>query len=33
MATDTGGRPAKLVRFRRDILDERAIAGTKLPRP
>ena len=31
MATDTGGRPARLVRFRRDILDERAIAGTKLP--
>ena len=31
MATDTGGRPAKLVAFRRDVLDERAIAGTKLP--
>ena len=31
VATDTGGRPARLVRFRRDILDERAIAGTKLP--
>jgi hypothetical protein len=29
----TGGRPAKLVRFRRDILDERAMVGTKLPRP
>jgi hypothetical protein len=33
LATDTGGRPAKLVRFRRDILDERAMVGTKLPRP
>lgn len=28
---DTGGRPAKLFRFRRDILSQRAIAGTKLP--
>jgi hypothetical protein len=28
---DTGGRPAKLFRFRREILVERAIAGTKLP--
>jgi hypothetical protein len=27
----TGGRPAKLVRFRRDVLLERAVAGTKLP--
>ena len=33
LATDTGGRPAKLVRFRRDVLDERAMVGTKLPRP
>ena len=31
MATDTGGRPAKLVTFRRDVLAERAVAGTKLP--
>ena len=31
LATDTGGRPAKLVRFRRDVLAERAVAGTKLP--
>ena len=31
LATDTGGRPAKLVRFRRDVLAERAIVGTKLP--
>jgi hypothetical protein len=31
MAEDTGGRPAKLFRFRRDVLDERAVAGTKLP--
>jgi hypothetical protein len=27
----TGGRPAKLVRFRREVLIERAVAGTKLP--
>jgi hypothetical protein len=27
----TGGRPAKLVRFRREILAERAASGTKLP--
>jgi hypothetical protein len=31
MSLDTGGRPAKLVRFRREILTERAIVGTKLP--
>ncbi len=30
-AQDTGGRPAKLFRFRRDVLAERAVAGTKLP--
>jgi len=29
--TSTGGRPAKLVRFRRAVLDEREAAGTKLP--
>jgi hypothetical protein len=28
---DTGGRPARLYRFRRDVLLERALAGTKLP--
>ncbi len=28
---ETGGRPAKLFRFRRDVLTERAIVGTKLP--
>ncbi|PBB54798.1 MULTISPECIES: hypothetical protein [Mesorhizobium] len=28
---ETGGRPAKLYRFRHAVLDERAIAGTKLP--
>ena len=28
---DTGGRPAKLFRFRRDVINERAIVGTKLP--
>ncbi|PLP57149.1 hypothetical protein CYK37_20825 [Mesorhizobium loti] len=31
MAADTGGRPAKLYRFRHAVLDERAAAGTKLP--
>ncbi|HEY7580140.1 MAG TPA: hypothetical protein VH855_21330 [Acetobacteraceae bacterium] len=31
MATETGGRPAKLFRFRRDVLAERAVAGSKLP--
>lgn len=28
---DTGGRPAKLFRFRRDVLAERAVTGSKLP--
>jgi hypothetical protein len=31
ISTDTGGRPARLVRFRREILLERALVGTKLP--
>ena len=31
LAQETGGRPAKLFRFRRAVLAERAIAGTKLP--
>ena len=31
MANETGGRPAKLFRFRREILAERAVIGTKLP--
>jgi hypothetical protein len=31
IAVDTGGRPAKLFRFRRDVVDERSVAGTKLP--
>jgi hypothetical protein len=31
VTTRTGGRPAKLVRFRREVLLERAVAGTKLP--
>jgi hypothetical protein len=31
IATATGGRPARLVRFRREVLRERAIVGTKLP--
>ena len=30
--SETGGRPARLFRFRREILDERAAGGTKLPR-
>jgi hypothetical protein len=30
-ASDVPGRPAKLYRFRRGVLAERAIAGTKLP--
>jgi hypothetical protein len=29
--SETGGRPAKLFRFRRAIVEERALAGTKLP--
>ncbi|RUV31023.1 MULTISPECIES: hypothetical protein [unclassified Mesorhizobium] len=29
--TDTGGRPAKLFRFRHAVLAERSVAGTKLP--
>ena len=28
----TGGRPAKLHRFRGDVLAERMVAGSKLPR-
>jgi hypothetical protein len=31
VSTEMGGRPAKRVRFRREVLLERAIAGTKLP--
>ncbi len=31
MSQGTGGRPAKLFRFRRDVLAERAVIGTKLP--
>ncbi|TPI56069.1 hypothetical protein FJ420_28635 [Mesorhizobium sp. B3-1-3] len=31
MTTDMRGRPAKLFRFRHDVLAERAVAGTKLP--
>ncbi len=30
-AADTGGRPAKLYRFRTAVREERALAGTKLP--
>ncbi|CAJ50552.1 conserved hypothetical protein [Bordetella avium 197N] len=31
MASGTAGRPAKLFRFRRDVMRERAISGSKLP--
>jgi hypothetical protein len=31
VSTQTGGRPAKLFRFRGDVQEERAISGTKLP--
>jgi hypothetical protein len=31
MTAGTGGRPAKLYRFRREIMLERAVAGSKLP--
>ncbi len=31
--TETGGRPARLYRFRREVLAERESAGTKLPTP
>lgn len=33
VAHATGGRPARLYRFRREVLTERAQVGTKLPRP
>ncbi|WP_028708460.1 NUDIX hydrolase [Propionicicella superfundia] len=33
MSNDTGGRPAELFRFRTAVRDERAVIGTKLPRP
>jgi len=31
VSTETGGRPARLVRFRREVLQERAVAGARLP--
>ena len=31
VTTETGGRPAKLFRFRGEVLAERAVAGSKLP--
>jgi hypothetical protein len=31
MESETGGRPAKLFRFRHTVLEERALVGTKLP--
>lgn len=30
---ETGGRPAQLFRFRRDVVDDWHVAGTRLPRP
>ncbi|MDR1851728.1 MAG: hypothetical protein LBR21_03650 [Propionibacteriaceae bacterium] len=32
-STSTGGRPARLFRFRREVMVERQAAGTKLPAP
>lgn len=31
VSTETGGRPAKLMRFRREVVVERAISGARLP--
>jgi hypothetical protein len=31
VSAETGGRPAKLFRFRREVVVERAVVGTKLP--
>jgi hypothetical protein len=31
MMSETGGRPARLMRFRRAVLAERSVSGTKLP--
>ncbi|MCM2292770.1 hypothetical protein NAC44_10590 [Allorhizobium sp. BGMRC 0089] len=31
MASETGGRPAKLFRYRHAVLEERALSGSKLP--
>ena len=31
VASETGGRPAKLFRFRQTVVEERALSGTKLP--
>jgi len=31
VTTDTGGRPAKLFRYRHAVLEERALSGSKLP--
>jgi hypothetical protein len=31
MSSDTGGRPAKLVRFRREVLRQRSVLGARLP--
>ncbi len=30
MLAETGGRPARLVRFRREVMAQRAVAGTRL---
>jgi hypothetical protein len=31
MSSDTGGRPAKLMRFRREVLRQRSVLGARLP--
>jgi len=31
VSTESGGRPARVVRFRREVLQERAVAGARLP--
>jgi hypothetical protein len=31
MSADTGGRPAKLMRFRREVLRQRSVMGARLP--
>jgi hypothetical protein len=31
VATETGGRPAKLFRYRHAVVEERALSGSRLP--
>ncbi len=33
VTSETGGRPAKLFRYRHAVLEERAFSGSKLPSP